>query len=400
MVTETLRFSYEHPPWWTSIAKKYTNMRRSVYNIYTNSHDLISSDYCCVRPLRPYKLPLFYVYVPQEGWQAASLLLGSAKLSLINPTFTQGDHGMAQEDRGGGRHRGTSAGHTSVGSASAPVGRVGRGAVGRQGCRPLSTAAIARPVAPDVDGNRGGAAAVESKAVLPDVVRSANVALPATEIPAAGGTSKNTEGKGSSEWFAPSTAEEVAPTSDYCPEKESDQATRQRIEDRAIGADTQPEQARQQPPPPRQHNNSLFEELRADQGGSSSINSSRDFKQALLQAGTESSTSGDGAGRIGRESPLARDAASARPDGRQDNSRGAAEAGSGSRGGDGLAGEFQRPEELGRRGSSDMEFPIQSQALPDWADTIKVRACVVIDSFIRHYCIIKKLQALRHRRAS
>lgn len=68
-------------------------------------------------------------------------------------------------------------------------------------------------------------------------------------------------------------------------------------------------------------------------------------------------------------------AVGARPDGRRGNSRGAPE---GTGHGDGLDGTARRGGVGGggsRRGSSnseDMEFPIQSQALPDWADTIKV----------------------------
>lgn len=73
-----------------------------------------------------------------------------------------------------------------------------------------------------------------------------------------------------------------------------------------------------------------------------------------------------------RESPpIARGDAGERPSGRRGNSRGADD-GEGGRGGDAVAGEFQRPEGIGRRDSGEsMEFPIQSQALPDWADTIK-----------------------------
>lgn len=70
-------------------------------------------------------------------------------------------------------------------------------------------------------------------------------------------------------------------------------------------------------------------------------------------------------------------AAGARPDGRRGNSRGGPE-GTGGSGLEGTARDFQRPSGEGRESrressqSEDMEFPIQSQALPDWADTIKV----------------------------
>lgn len=69
-------------------------------------------------------------------------------------------------------------------------------------------------------------------------------------------------------------------------------------------------------------------------------------------------------------------AVGARPDGRRGNSRGAPE---GTGHADGLDGTAKAGGVGGgggsRRGSSnseDMDFPIQSQALPDWADTIKV----------------------------
>lgn len=91
-----------------------------------------------------------------------------------------------------------------------------------------------------------------------------------------------------------------------------------------------------------------------------------------------------GAGRSGAFSPPSpASAGGARPNGRRGNSRGTPEAGvmgPVERSGDTLGGVFRRSGdgyqlEEGRRRSSaaaDMDFPIQSQALPDWADTIKV----------------------------
>lgn len=84
--------------------------------------------------------------------------------------------------------------------------------------------------------------------------------------------------------------------------------------------------------------------------------------------------SGEDAKNTGGTAATAAAAVGARPDGRRGNSRGAPE---GTGCGDGLDGVAKKGGGGGsRRGSShseDMEFPIQSQELPDWADTIKVR---------------------------
>lgn len=87
-------------------------------------------------------------------------------------------------------------------------------------------------------------------------------------------------------------------------------------------------------------------------------------------------TEGEGGDELRGEAAAAA-AVRVRPGGRRGNSRGGAE-GTGGSGLEGTARDFQPPAGGGgdsRRESStseDMEFPIQSQALPDWADTIKV----------------------------
>lgn len=87
----------------------------------------------------------------------------------------------------------------------------------------------------------------------------------------------------------------------------------------------------------------------------------------------DGNNSGEDAQNSGGTAAAAVAAVGARPDGRRGNSRGAPE---GTGCGDGLDGVAKEGGGGGsRRGSSnseDMEFPIQSQELPDWADTIKV----------------------------
>ena len=334
----------------------------------------------------------------QEGWEATSVLLGSASMSLIDP----GSKERACHGDGGGGGGGCSdgqnplAGHRSVDSES--VGLTGRRALGWEHSPTPDKPFMDRPDAAEVEPTVGGSVSpntdivafprlgAKKKRKVGVLTGGARKGAAAAKGGGGGGGGRGGRGGGTNASGAAATvcSSEGTPARDSSSEVETGRKDKQ-VDDLPIKGGTRrknPRRGRQQPLPTQQLSNEL-NQSKPDGKKTNSVKSEQN------QARREETGRGGGSGdRIRRETPSERDISkSARPDGPRGGSRGVIEGGGeggseggrrgrgGEIGGGGQGGlteeEVRRPDEEGRRRSKGMEFPTQTEALPDWVDTIK-----------------------------
>lgn len=281
-------------------------------------------------------------------------------MSLIDPIFANHSRCKRKENKAShsGDKGGSSVGHRPTG---APVRRIRRRAKGRPRSRRSDVTAILRPIIPSPKLGRSMPQAADNAVAPPDPsTTSTSTTTPTTTTVARDGVNRRQNRDEQSEGSTlPGLGTERAQGNHL-----TEECLARVLQQQDLPPDAELKQDYPQEVPPAQRSDTT-----PDSRTSKAIPTKDPISDQVKRAGTGGSSIGSS--RTGRESPPARDVAGARPDGRRGSSRGA-EGGAGG-GGDGVAGEFQRPQERGKRETEDMEFPIQSQALPDWADTIKVR---------------------------
>lgn len=316
---------------------------------------------------------LAWYCVFQEGWEATSLLLGSASMSLIDPAST--NRSRAKEkgcrlDVSDGQ--GTLVGTRSDDSES--VGLTGRRALGWKHSPSPDRALTERPVAPEVDAAAAdGGLSPNARAEVPlsGAKRKGKGRLllaAKTGAQAAGGGGRG-GGKGSGGGRGDTS--HAARSSEGFPGRDLSGGVGPGREDRqAEDLSTESGAGNERLPP------KLDGEGKQSNNATSAHDEAREEEQEKAAAG-----GGGGGAKAQRESPPGRESgASARPEDRRNNSKGAHESGGGDGGRDGGGGrgggteEIRRPDVEGGCRSEDTEIPAPIEALPDRVDTTKVGA--------------------------
>ncbi|CBN78026.1 hypothetical protein Esi_0082_0041 [Ectocarpus siliculosus] len=268
----------------------------------------------------------------EEGWQATSQLLGSAGMSLIDhPTAKHGAVAARNADGSNGSKKdehGPTGHHVFVGNHSSITSHRSS-----RGNRTTSTARGEQSLR-SARRKRGEQRPLDSP-VAPAAVADVSLLRPEKLSDTPASSSSSGSGRNSVVFLAPSceAGSAVRPAS---------------VSDR---------------------------QSRVDAKDSDGIEEGRQTWLGVRGTGgraEDGNNSGEDAQNSGGTAAAAVAAVGARPEGRRGNSRGAPE---GTGCGDGLDGVAKEGGGGGRRrgssNSEDMEFPIQSQELPDWADTIK-----------------------------
>ncbi|CAM9315039.1 unnamed protein product [Hapterophycus canaliculatus] len=309
----------------------------------------------------------------EEGWQVTSLLLGSASMSLIDHPTAR--HAAAVARRGCSSESGSNwedrhhlAAETLVDNKSTPPHRKNSASRSNNGGR-KGGRRRRRRIAPTACAERRGSARRQEQERRPldqqgipssaadaplGAVAAAVVAAP-EKVSRASAPAPRCSGGGSGANNDGSVVSFVVAGSSFSGAGVDASSASERPSSGAKGHDNKSsvqntESARTNPP------------TATEEGGGCKRN-------------TEGGDGGENDALHGDAAVAAAAAAvGARPDGRRGNSRGAPEGTGHGDGLDGTATVGGVGGEGSRRGSSnseDMEFPIQSQALPDWADTIK-----------------------------